>query len=62
MKKQFLVTIEGDIKEGKYDCEFTIESIIHDETFNNEYGTIKDCEVTVEDVESIEKERYLPIY
>lgn len=62
MKKQFLVTIEGDIKEDKFTCEQTLLGIIEDETFNNEYGAIKDCAFTVEDVEDIEEERFFHIY
>jgi hypothetical protein len=51
MKKQFIVTIEGDINEDEFTCKETVENALENETQDNFEGAIYDCSFTVEELE-----------
>ena len=57
MKKQFIVTIEGDINEKYISCKESVENALENETQENYEGAIFDCSYTVEEI----KEKQLSV-
>ncbi len=50
MKKQYLVTIEGEIDENEFPCEDTLEEVLENEQYFYQKA-VNNCSFTVKELE-----------